>query len=124
MKSRNCLGVVLLWAVSIASLQAAELRRVHLRNDARLIQTTRGDSVHFRCERMGGSSGSAKRWVRDCNTLARLELESMKRAGQLGQAKLERDPMGTAPVNDELVATLPLPPSGKDGGPIAGLESR
>ena len=75
-------------AFTATTATAANGDRVFLRNDARLVQSIKGDVMTLRCERMGGTEIKVKRWVRDCNTLARWELERMKREGQLGDTKL------------------------------------
>ncbi|MDZ4812774.1 MAG: hypothetical protein SGI99_09210 [Pseudomonadota bacterium] len=105
--------VVLVMLISAAA-QAGQGPRVYLLNDARLVQTVQGDVMKFRCEQMGNEGISVRRWIRDCNTLARMELQSMKREGRLGDSKVERVPLGDKPVNDELVLTLPTRPGARD----------
>ena len=109
-------------AASSFAVHAEDARRIHLRNDARLIQTIKGDVVTFQCERMGGADISVNRWIRDCNSMARRELESMKREGRLGDTKLARAPLGDKMTGDQLVMSLPTRPgTNHDGGPVADL---
>ena len=107
-------------AFTATTATAANGDRVFLRNDARLVQSIKGDVMTLRCERMGGTEIKVKRWVRDCNTLARWELEHMKREGQLGDTKLAREPMGENEASAELVTALPIKPgSHSQPGPVA-----
>jgi hypothetical protein len=109
-------------AASSAAVHAEDVRRIHLRNDARLIQTIKGDVVTFECERMGGPGISVNRWIRDCNSMARRELESMKREGRLGDTKLARAPLGDKMVGEHLVMSLPTRPgTNNTAGPVADL---
>lgn len=94
--------------------------RVFLRNDARLVQTTEGGITTFRCEKMGSKDSYIKRWVRDCNALAREEMESLMREGKMGASRIERAPLGDKIVNQELAVSLPLNPASNPAqGPIA-----
>lgn len=99
---------------------SADGARVYLRNDARLVQTKDGSITTFRCEKMAGERVSVKRWARDCNSLAREEMQRMKREGQLGDIKIGRQPMGTDLVGKELVLSLPINPASDPAhGPVA-----
>jgi hypothetical protein len=111
----------LLFVFTATAAVAAPGDRVFLRNDARLVQTVKGDVMTLRCERMGGPELKVKRWIRDCNTLARWELERMKREGQLGDTKLAREPLGEDQNKIELVTALPIKPGSHSSqpGPVA-----
>lgn len=112
--------VVILVSLISAAAQAGQGPRVYLRNDARLVQTVKGDVMQFRCEQMRTEELSVRRWVRDCNTLALIELQRLKREGHLGEIKLERAPLGDKPVDDMLVLSLPTKPGAhEDSGLVA-----
>jgi hypothetical protein len=115
----RALSAILLALTATAAI-GAKGDRVFLRNDARLVQSVKGDVMTMRCERMGGQEVKAKRWVRDCNTLARMELERMKREGELGDTKVAREPMGEDAARPELITSLPIKPGSKSPtGPVA-----
>ena len=88
------------------SAQGEGAARVRLRNDARLVQTFEGNTVVFRCEQMLTTEKVIRRWIRDCNELAYMELKEMKRDGRLAESKLSRQPLGENIVDNELRATL------------------
>ncbi len=114
------LGVAaLLTVVDATAAEAA--RRVHLRNDARLVQTFDAGAVNFRCEQMGGDSVREGRWVRDCNELARAELQRMSRDGRLVDAKVAREPLGEAVVDKTLSATIAIRAGSGGSGNVADL---
>lgn len=107
---------------SVVDVGAAEgARRVHLRNDARLVQTFDAGAVTFRCEQMGGESVREGRWVRDCNELARAELQRMARDGRLVEAKVEREPLGENVVDKTLSATIAIRADSGGSGNVADL---
>jgi ASC-1-like (ASCH) protein len=99
------LMAILLLLTSMTA-QGESATRVRLRNDARLVQTFEGDTVVFRCEQMLATEMPIRRWIRDCNELAYMELKEMKREGRLAEFKLSRQPLGDNIVNNELRTTL------------------
>lgn len=110
--------VACLIATSVSAWARGE--RVFLRNDARLVQTTEGGITTFRCEKMGSKDAYIRRWVRDCNALAREEMESLQREGKLAAGKIARAPLGDAIVNQELAVSMPFNAAGKaTPGPVA-----
>jgi hypothetical protein len=105
------LMTILLLFTSMAA-QGEGAARVRLRNDARLVQTFEGNTVVFRCEQMLAPELIIRRWIRDCNELAYMELKEMKRDGRLARSNLSRQPMGENIVNNELRATLAITSNG------------
>jgi hypothetical protein len=88
--------------------RAQEPSRIHLRNDARLVQTMDAENVNLRCEKMGGPEVREPRWIKDCNRLAYSELQRMSREGRLGVDKLPGQPLGNTVVNNTLSVQIPL----------------
>lgn len=107
-------GVRAIWQLLplvLAAFAAAaqdSVRRVHLRDGARLVETIAADSATLRCERNGGDEIPQARWIRDCNALARELLRRHARDGRLRGVDIGREPLGEPDAGGELSLVVPL----------------
>lgn len=110
MKQKNAIAVLALLALSSVGAAVAQdgVRRVYLRDTARLVELRTSDASTLRCERNGGDEIKTARWVRDCNAIAREVLDRYAREGLLVETIVGRDPLGQPDASGELQRSVAL----------------